>query len=152
MSDGATIDPTASSFIITGVLGVHTVSGFAKGSRISIEYITDEVALLEGVDEEALFIDSKSRAANATLTLLQSSDSNDVLSSYVALNRNRVGGLGFGWGLAEINGRTIYATKLAKVAKLANGTWSDGGEVRVWTILIPRLVGFVGGLNATPTS
>lgn len=152
MADGATIDPTASSLIITGFLGVHIVGGYAKGSRISIDYLTDEVVLLEGVDDEATFVDSRSRAANITVTLLQSSDSNDVLSSYLIANRTTPGGLGFGIGFVETNGRTVYAGAVAKMAKMATGTWSDGGEVRVHTILVSKLIGFVGGLSATPTA
>lgn len=148
MADGATIDPKALNLII----GAHLVSGRARGSWLTVSYTNDETAVLSGIDDEAMFVDSVTRTATITVVLMQSSDSNDVLSGLLIANRAAPGGLAFPLVIAESNGRTVYTAAQAKIAKMADGVWSDGGEVRTWTIIAPRLVGFVGGLSATPTA
>lgn len=148
MSDGATIDLQSVHVLV----GPHRVSGRAKGSWLSVAYDSDETTVLDGIDDEGMFIDQVSRKATIVVTLLQSSDSNDVLSGLVIANRATPGGLAFPLNIIETNGRTLYTAAQAKVAKMADGTWSDGGEVRTWTIVTPRLIGFVGGLASTPTA
>lgn len=148
MADGATIDPLALHVLI----GPHRVSGRARGTWLTVAYNNDEVAVLSGVDDESTFVDSVDRSATVTITLMQSSDSNDILSAHMVANRTTPGGIAFPLNIVEENGRTVYTAAVAKVSKMADGTWSDGGEVRTWTIVVPKLVGFVGGLSATPTS
>jgi hypothetical protein len=146
MADGATVDHKQMHVIFGG----HRVDGRSKGVYVSVAYRADATAANVGVDGEGFFVDNDDLSATVTVTLLQSSASNDVFSAALLANRETPGGIAAPLVCNEANGRTTYAAARAKVVKMADSTWSDGGEMRTWTLVTTRLEGFVGGLDPTP--
>lgn len=146
MADGATVDPEQLNFIYA----THRASGRAAGSFLGVVYDVDAFSLVVGVDGEGVWVKNANRSATITCTLMQSSISNDVYSGLHIADRSTPGGLMFPLFVQEKNGRSVYAAARARITKFADGTWSDGGEVRAWTFRTTTLRGFVGGIAATP--
>lgn len=146
MADGATIDHKALSVIY----GVHRVAGRAKGEYLNVDYVSDALQMDVGVDGEGIYVSNDDLSAIVTVTIMQSSRTNDVFSSILKLQRSTPGGALLPLSIVERNGRTVYSAARAGIQKSAAGTWSDGASVRTWTLITTRLLGFVGGLDATP--
>lgn len=147
MSTGATVDPKSLHF----QFGPHKLKqGRAKGDSLQVQYLSDAYVPNAGIDEEAFWAANDDLSANIVLTLLQTASFNDILSRLHIADRSTPGGLLLPLILSEKNGTTKYAAARARVIKFADGVWSDGGAVRQWTFSTLRLVGFVGGVSATP--
>ncbi len=142
MADGATIDPLSLHCIVGG----HRVSGFAPGSFLSVVYDVDAFTRLIGVDGEGAWFKSANRAALVTITLIQSSQSNDVLSGFHIADLNTPNGLLIPFSLREQNGTTLLVAPQARVIKLPDVTYSDSVESRAWSIGTTRLEGALGGV------
>lgn len=146
MADGATVDPLS----LHVVFGGHRISGRAKGQSVGVVYNVEQFQALNGVDNEGFRVKNNDLSARITVTLLQSAFSNFVLSSFFNADLAGPSGLVLPLGVVEQNGRTVYSAARAWITKMADGTWSDGGEVRVWTLETNRLIGVVGDIAATP--
>lgn len=143
MADGATIDPAALHLIIGG----HRVSGYMPGTFLSVVYDVDAFTKLIGVDGEGAWFKSANLAAVITATLMQSSDSNDVLNGFYQADRAAPGGLLQPLSLAEANGRTGFITDKCRVMKLPDAVWADTVQGRVWAIGTTKLQGNMGGVG-----
>ncbi len=147
MSAGATIDHKS----LHVQYGPHALtSGRAKGDYLQVIYNNDAFQEFQGIDEEGAWIANGDQSARVLVTLLQSSDLNDILSALHIADRAAPGGLLLPLLIKEKNGRTAYSAARARIIKFADGIWSDGGAVRQWTISTLLLRGFVGGVGATP--
>lgn len=146
MADGATIDHEALYLIFGGL----RIKGRAKGQSVSAVYDEDAFQKVVGVDGEGFWIKNSDKGATITVVLLQSAAANTVLSAVHNRDRNTPGGLMLPLSIVESNGQTLLAAEAARIIKMADATWSDGAEVRTWTIGTTRLEGVVGGVNATP--
>lgn len=146
MADGATIDHEE----LYVLFGPYRIKGRAKGQSVSVVYDEDAFQKVVGVDGEGFFIKNSDHGATITLTLVQSARSNFVLSAFHLADRLLPGGLMRPLVIKEANGRTLLAASKARIMKMADSTWSDGGEVRTWTISTTNLRGTVGGVDSTP--
>jgi len=144
--DGATIDHEQ----LYVIFGSYRIKGRAKGQSISVAYDEDAFQKNVGIDGEGYFVKNSDYGATITITLVQSSVSNFVLSTLHNADRKTPGGLMLPLVIREANGRTLLAAGRARIMKQADATWSDGGEVRTWTISTTRLEGVVGDVDATP--
>lgn len=134
MSDGAKQSAKQRHVFI----GNHKVVGRAKGTSVSVVK-PDRVTVEVGVDGEGVYNDNGDDSATITLSLMPNSDTNDVLSAL------HTSGLAVPVSLVETNGRTAGGCAHALVVKQADVTWSDGGDVRQWTIVTTNWQGLVGG-------
>lgn len=144
MAQGATVDPAS----LNVIFGTHRVGGFAPGSFVSVVYDVDAFNSLIGVDGEGAWFKNQNLAANVTLSLLQTSDSNDRLSAFHLADRATPNGVLLPLIVREANGRTLFTTDKARILKIPDTEWSDGIAVRAWIIRTTRLVPFVGGIAA----
>jgi hypothetical protein len=136
-------DPKNVSVIIGGTI----IGGFTDGTFITAERNEDMWTLKVGVDGIGTRVKTNNQSGKITLTLHQSSPSNDYLSSLATTDE--LTNAGAVPALVRDNGGTSLATALtAWVKKFAN--LEDGKEVanRVWVIETDQLILFVGG-NAT---
>lgn len=150
MADGGTLDIQALDLVI----GAHLVRGKANGQWLAFNPTRDRVAMNVGIDGEGFFIKNADRSATFSITLQQSSDSNDWLMAAFLAADAAPGGLLYPIMFSDIRsgGRTAVAGARAAILNWAPGTWSDGGEVRVWTLSTTRLEVYIGGLNPTPVA
>ena len=147
MADGATATPSGRALMI----GTHRVRGFAKGASMSVTYNADTNAVNMGLDGEGYYVQQDDDSATITVTLLESSESNDVLSALFLTDKNSAGGLVVPVLIRDTTqgGRTIAAAATAKISKLPDVGWSETGETRVWTIITTKMISFVGGIGVT---
>lgn len=90
MSDPKLYDPQ--SVIVT--FGVNTLSGFGKDSVIEAERNGDAFSTTVGVDGEGTRTRSADKSGKVTLTLMQTSASNAVLSALESADEASPNGLG----------------------------------------------------------
>lgn len=137
-------DPKNVSVIVGGTI----IGGFTDGTFILAERNEDMWNLKVGVDGIGTRAKTNNQSGKFTITLHQSSPSNDYLSTLASADE--LGNAGAVPVLIRDNLGTTLATSLtAWVKKYAN--IEDGKEVanRVWVLETDQLLLFVGG-NNTP--
>lgn len=146
MADGATLDWKRMHVIY----GPHRITGRAKGTAVQLTMNAQASTANVGVDGTGYFVDSEDNSGSVTVLLTPESESNDVLSEMLALNRVTPGGLKHPLVVEDENGRTVMAAASAKIAKLPDAGWSDGVDTRPWTFVFTQGFGRVGGMPTTP--
>ncbi len=126
------------------VFGGQIMEGFAEGTFISVERNEDAFSLTIGSDGSGTRTKSNNRSGIFTMTLNQSSPSNDVLSGFALSDeRNNAGTF---TGLTKDNsGRSINAAESCWVKKMATQEFSNGSSNREWVIETDNLEIFIGG-------
>lgn len=126
------------------IYGNHIVSGFATDNAISVEYKSDAWTLQVGADGEAARSKSNDYSATITLELMQTSLSNNALSTfYQADQLGNAGALPF--LLKDLNGNTVLSAETAWIVKMTNVTISREVQSRIWTLETNALISFVAG-------
>lgn len=144
MPDGAVVDLTALHIQI----GHHRVIELAK-NPIAVAYSEDAFRLLTGIDS-SIVIKTGIDSSIVPISVLQGSPSNDILSQFFIASKNAKGGLAYPFIVREPNGTSRYSCARSFIAQLAPAGWSESGETREWSIICPKLDGFVGGIDAAP--
>ena len=141
-----TYDPNNVQVIMGGV----PIGGFADGTFVSIAFDEDQFAKTVGADGEVSRSKSNNNSATITMTLKQTSASNDALSGFAQAD-NLDGSGAVPLMIKEIgSGRTLCFTQAAWVQKLPDVGYSKEVEDRAWTIATAQMNVFIGG-NATST-
>ncbi len=136
-----TYDP--SRVIIT--VGAATLSGLADDTFVSIEEVGDGVTSVSGADGEVARAMSSDRRAKITLTLQQTSASNDVLTRLMQTDRIS-GGFGlFPITIADLRGRTLFTSSEAWVVKMPQAEFGKEVGKREWNVETASSAYFLGG-------
>lgn len=147
MSGVKTYDPNNVQIIVGGV----AMSGFADGTFINIAYDENLYNKTVGADGEVSRSRTNNRSATVTLTLKQTSSSNDELSALVLADELDNSGA-VPLMVKEIgSGRTLLFAQAAWVEKMPDIGYSKDIEDRAWTLGTSGLTTFVGG-NASSGS
>lgn len=137
-----TYDPAQVSIVAFGI----PISGYADGTFVSVEQNEDSFSLSVGADGDACRAKTNNRSGRITLTLLQSSLSNDLLTAQHALDILSPNGDGIGPFLMKDNsGRSLYAAEKAWIVKPATSAFGRDVESREWIIESDNLLQSVGG-------
>lgn len=122
------------------------IVGFAE-DFITVEFQSDAFTTIVGATGDVVRSKTSDYRARVTVTLLQTSPSNDILSALHNADRNAPNGAGVvSFSLRHIDsGRSIFTGAQAWVAKMPNVTYSKAGQTRAWLIDVARLEAFVGG-------
>ena len=136
----ATYDPKK----VTCNVGNAVISGFAAGTFVEVERSADAVAPLVGTQGEYAWALNRDRSGVITLTLMQVSQSNDVLFA-MALADEQTGAGGRALTIQDLNGRTLVSSPEVRVLKTP--TLSYGAEVapREWRLVAGALELIIGG-------
>ena len=125
-------------------------AGFADGEFLRIEQESDDFVDVCGTDGEVAVSKTNDRRATITIILLQTSDANDVLSALSNLARNSNGLAGAGpLYIRDRNGRTIYQSASAWIAKPPDASFDRSATSREWKVRCDRLVRVDGGNVST---
>jgi len=124
-----TYDPAAVAVSVGGV----PISGFADGTFISVERDEDAFSKVVGADGITSRAKSNNRGGNITITLAQTSPSNDVLEALALLDENTNTGI-VPVLVKEGTGRAIHFSALAWVRKSATATYAKEIENREWIL------------------
>lgn len=135
-----TYDPKLVSVIVGGKI----MSGFADGTFVMVERNEAAYALKVGVDGEGTRAKSNNRSGKITITLMNSSASNDALSAFAAADE--LSNTGAVPAMVKDNsGRTLCACETAWVQKVANAEFAKEANARTWILETDALNMFVGG-------
>lgn len=125
--------------------GGNPITGYAEGTFIDIERDEDAFNFTAGADGEGARAKINVQSATITLTLIQSSASNDILSAFALADELTNSGL-FPLLVKDNNGRSLYAAETAWVQKFAKSEFSNDVTSREWVIRTDKLKMLVGGL------
>lgn len=135
-----TYDPKQVAVIVGGKI----MAGFADGSFVKLERNEQAFNLKIGVDGEGTRAKSNNKSGKITITLMQSSASNDDLSGFAAAdelsNTGAVPCL-----VKDASGRTIASAVTAWVQKYADAEFAKEAMTRAWVLETDELIIFEGG-------
>jgi hypothetical protein len=131
--------------------GPYQIKGFMSGSSIAVDMDEDQVTKDIGADGEGCRILSSNQGGSITVTLQQSSSSNDDLSAEHAADVAGVSGPGGGRTyplmLKDLNGTTLHMSPEAWLTKPAPNDWAKEFSGRQWKFDCVKLLQFVGGAS-----
>ena len=120
--------------------GVIEMSGFAQDAAISLEHDEDDWTLTVGVDGEGTRSKTSNRSATVTVSLMQSSVVNDLLSAERELDNTTPGGVG---GRALIikdnSGTTLFQAETSWIQKAPSAELNREATVREWIFRTDRM-------------
>lgn len=120
------------------------LSGFADGTFIEVDRASDTFKTEVGSDGEGARTALADKSGTITVTLMQTSASNDVLSN--ALLTDELTNLGTGaCFIKDASGRTLCAAAEAWVMKPAKAGFAKESGSREWVIATTDLTMFSGG-------
>jgi len=128
------------------VAGVSPIQGFAEDSMLSIETEDAKYAINTDVHGRVTRFRQNKNIAKVTLTLTQSSPSNDVLSSFLEADRKSNAGV-FNFMIKDNSGTTLFTSVNAYVEKQATVEFGNDNKNREWTIICINPSNFVGGVK-----
>jgi hypothetical protein len=133
-------DPAAIVFSIGGKL----ITGFMDGTPITVEWDEDTWTEKVGIDGEFARARNRTQKGRITFSLLQTSASNDVLSAMV--DADEAAGVPAGMAqLQDLLGTTLVGGDESYLLKRANVQLGKEIQGREWVLVVPRLIGNVGG-------
>ncbi|HWK70036.1 MAG TPA: DUF3277 domain-containing protein [Burkholderiaceae bacterium] len=115
------------------IVGVAALSGFADGTFVDIEPLGDGITSESGADGEVVRAMSLDTRHAITVTLQQSSRSNDILSALHLADRVSGGEGAVPVAVTDLRGTTLFGGT-GWVVKKAKATFSKGLEAREWTL------------------
>jgi hypothetical protein len=125
--------------VVSGAVNFR-IDGYDNGTSISLAPQGDRNTVTTGNDGKDTFSETASRYWIHTLSLLESSDSNDDLSAWLE------SGLTAEVSYIDKGGRTVWSGR-ARLRQYPTVGKSAGVEVNAWDIHVVGAVGKVGGLN-----
>lgn len=131
--------------LVTMTWAGQIIGGFAEGTFIEVERNEDAFSLVVGAGGEAARVMNRNRSGRVTLTLLASSQSNDVLSAIQ--NTDELSATGVApLFLKELNGTTACHSENAWLMRPANVERAKEMSEVQWVFECEDLNMFVGGL------
>lgn len=135
-----TYDPAQVVFTFAGNL----ITGFAEGSFVEVSRDEDAFTKHVGSDGEVARTRNRNRAGSVKVTLMQTSESNDLLSAQAALDEAAGTGVG-SLQVKDLGGTTLHDSPNAWIRKVANTTFAKEAGTREWVIDCDNLSMTVGG-------
>jgi len=110
------------------------LSGYADGTFVSIEMQNDGITTQVGADGEVARAVNSDRRCTVTVTLQQTSISNDFLSTMFSTDILTCGGLMGPILVQDLCGETLFAASYAWIVKPANAEFGKEIATRAWAI------------------
>lgn len=144
----ATFAPNDVNVVITqrssGI--AHIVSGYSEDSIVNIERVAETFTMYTGADNTSTRIYNANKSATVTLSLQQTSASNDILSLLYAndsASRNSSGL--FSLQISDASGRSRYFSDDAYVGVVPNSAFANSMQTRDWVLHAHNLDTYIGG-------
>jgi hypothetical protein len=137
-----TYDPNQVAVVFAGV----PIKGYADGTFITVTHTSTVFETVAGADGEVVRTKVGDQRAQVTLSLLQSSDSNDVLSALLILDENAPNGAGVGiFSMTDLSGRSLVVGAESWIVGWPEQTFDKTATQRDWVIEIANSQPLVGG-------
>lgn len=125
---------------------IPIVSGYADGEFCRIQQTDKSFKSKTGTDGEVTRSKTKQKVTVCTITLMQTSSSNALLSGLLLLDENAQNGAGVGPLLvSDRQGTSIFEAQLAWITGPPETVYNREAEGRAWEIECIRDVIIVGG-------
>lgn len=134
-----TYDPKSVIVVVGGI----PMSGFSDGTFLEIDRNEPTWNVVVGADGLVTRGKTNNFSGTMTLTLKQSSPSNDVLSGFMALDEATNNGV-FVVLVKDLSGNSIYFSAQGWVTQYANSTFDKNITDRQWVITLAEADIFVG--------
>lgn len=134
-----TYDPAS---VVVSIAGVP-ISGYADGTFVSVDRDDDAFTKVTGADGNTTRIKSNNRSGFLTLTLLQSSPSNDILSGLAQLDEATNAGV-VPVLVKDMSGNSIYFSAQGWIRKYPTSDFGKEINNREWIIDLADMDMFVG--------
>jgi len=122
-------DPAQVSVIIGGV----EMSGFSDGTFIEVSIDGDDWELIKGADGDIVRAKKQNRVSTLSLTLLQTSHCNDILSAWRIIDKVTLSGAVASL-VRDRSGSTVISAAFSFILQPPAASFSDGVERRTWNI------------------
>lgn len=120
------------------------MSGFAEDTAVSVEMNEDLFTLQMGVDGKGTRSRTSNNSARITVSLMQTSVANDILSGIAAVDR--ASGLGIiPLTVKDGSGRTLFAAESAWITRIPTVTLGREAGAVEWVLETDNIVSYVGG-------
>lgn len=120
--------------------------GFATDEKVKVAFDGPHFDDDAGVDGEVVRSKTHDRRGTVTISLMQTSDANDILSGLLAADYLVPGGAGVGaFMLKDLEGRTIIKAAAAWVKGLPESAFAKKAGVRAWEIRLANVEATLGG-------
>jgi hypothetical protein len=140
-----TFDPKSVIIAIGGV----PMSGFADGTFLEVTADTQQFTKVIGADGFVTRVKTNNYGGVMTLTLGQTSPSNDVLSGFLAADR--VANLGVVPILIkDLSGTTILFSATGWIQQFPDVTFGNTNNNRAWAFDLAEMDVFIGGNGENP--
>lgn len=141
----ATFDPASVVVTIGGV----PMSGYADGTFLLIQRAVDAWSMVVGADGLTTRVKSNNRSGTMTLTLTQSSPSNDVLSGFANLDELSNAGI-VPVLVKDLSGNSVYFSATGWIQRYPDSEFSNIMSNREWVIALADIDIFVGSNGVQP--
>jgi hypothetical protein len=135
-----TYDPKRCLVVIGGV----PMGGFADGTFVSVERTSDTFTKVSGADGIVSRSKTNDRSGTLTLTLAQTSPSNDVLTGFARNDELTNTGI-VPVTVKDLSGRSTYVAAFGWVKKPPTGEFGKEIADREWALDLADLDVFTGG-------
>lgn len=128
------------------VFGGVQMDGFGESTMCKFEYDTESFSDVVGVDGEVSRSKNMDRRAKLTVTLMQTSPTNDLLSAMYNAGRAGVNGADVAAVRVEdLNGRLVISGPEAWIMDTPKATYGKSAGEYEWIIRIANAEAFFGG-------
>lgn len=118
---------------ITIIAGYQQLTGFAADDMVEIKPRGDGIVPYDGADGEVGRSIDPNNCIEVTVTLAQTSASNDILSAFYDADKNTGNGM-FPLAIKDLSGTTLISATQAWVLKYADSKIGRKIDTRQWTI------------------
>lgn len=126
------------------IFGLERIHGFSEDDMITITPSGDGSTKYVGADGEVGRSIDPNNTFEVTITLAQTSSSNDTLSAYRELDRATGKGL-LPLAIKDLSGTTVFAASQAWVQNLPEAKKGRQIDTNEWTIQTGTADAFIGG-------
>jgi hypothetical protein len=140
MASLLTYDPKSVILVVGGV----PISGYADGTFVEVAREVDTFSKKTGADGYTTRIKSNNTSGTVTITLMQTSPSNDVLSGFAALDQLSNAGV-VPVMVKDSSGTSINVSAQGWIRKVPDQAFGAEINTREWAIDCAELLVFVGG-------
>lgn len=132
--------------IVASLGGIPLNTGRGDGMFIEIDMMNPAFTTRVSADGEVARSRSNDRRAKVSITLLQTSDSNILLSALHQLDLLAPNGAGVAAFLVkDMNGTSLHTGAEAWISKPPKVAYAATIELRVWELEVANLIDIVGG-------
>ena len=139
-----TFDPAKLQIIVAGI----PIQGLAPDTFCSVERSNQSFNVSVGADGESARAKTNDKSGTVTITLIQSSASNDLLSALCVTDELSGDGVG-PLLIKDLNGTTLIAAESCWIQKPASAEFGQEISTREWVIETGELNMFIGGSSTT---